>query len=76
MSDITVSDLVGQAADGTPEQFRSTFDQLIKDKIGAALEVKKQEVAASYFNPAAPEEDSEDTITDEEENGQDTETDA
>jgi len=75
MSDITVSDLVGHAAEGQPEQFRSTFDQLIMDKIGAALEVKKQEVAASYFNSAAPE-DSEDTITDEEENGQDTETDA
>lgn len=76
MSDITVSDLIAQAAEQQPEQFRTTFDELMMGKIAGALEVKKQEVASRYFNSGAPEEDTEDTITDEEQDGQDPETDA
>lgn len=76
MSDITVSDLIAHAAEQQPEQFRSTFDQLMVDKIASAIDIKKQEVASRYFNSEEPAEDTEETITDEEQDGQDTETDA
>jgi phosphoribosylformimino-5-aminoimidazole carboxamide ribonucleotide (ProFAR) isomerase len=77
MTDVTVADLIGSAADQSPEAFRQTFDQLMHDKVVAALDVRKQEVAAGYF---ADEVDADEEITDEieneEEDGQDTETDA
>lgn len=56
MSEVTVADLIGNAADQSPEAFKQTFDQLMQDKIVAALDVRKQEVAASYFSSAEEEE--------------------
>lgn len=55
MSEVTVADLIGNAADQSPEAFKQTFDQLMQDKIVAALDVRKQEVAASYFSSAEEE---------------------
>lgn len=79
MSEVTVADLIGQAAEQSPEGFRQTFDQLMHDRVVAALDAKKQEVAASYF-AAEQDDDSEennlDTEEDEDSNGQDAETDA
>lgn len=76
MSEVTVADLIGNAADQSPEAFRQTFDQLMHDRVVAALDVRKQEVATSYFNPSADNEESEETIEDEDTDGQDPETDA
>lgn len=73
MSEVTVADLIGNAADQSPEAFRQTFDQLMHDKVVAALDVKKQEIAASYFTRA--EQDTQD-IENEDQDGQDTQTDA
>lgn len=72
MDNVTVADLIGNAAEQSPEAFRQTFDQLMHDKVVAAIEVKKQDVAASYFS--ADEEELE--TENEEQDGQDTETDA
>lgn len=73
MSEVTVADLIGHAADQSAEGFRQTFDQLMHDRVVAALDVKKQEIAANYF--AAPVEDTPDTGN-EDQDGQDTQTDA
>jgi phosphoribosylformimino-5-aminoimidazole carboxamide ribonucleotide (ProFAR) isomerase len=74
MSEVTVADLIGQAAEQSPEGFRQTFDQLMHDKVVAAIDARKQEVASNYFNAQSnePELDTEDEDTD----GQDAETDA
>lgn len=72
MSEVTVADLIGNAADQSPEAFRATFDELMHDKVVAALDAKKQEVAANYFNQADAEEDLE--TDNEEQDGQDAET--
>jgi hypothetical protein len=81
MSENTVADLIGHAAEQSPEAFRQTFDQLMHDRVVAALDVKKQEIASSYFaDEIGDEEGEEDINVDTEENedtdGQDAETDA
>lgn len=73
MENVTVADLIGNAAEQSPEAFRQTFDQLMHDKVVAAIEVRKQEVAANYFSADAEEELE---TENEEQDGQDTETDA
>jgi len=79
MSEYTVADMIGNVLEKQPDQFKSTFNDLMVDKITAALEIKKQEVAQNYF--ATTEEGSEDSTQDletetEEQDGQDSETDA
>ena len=74
MSEVTVADLISNAADQSPEAFRQTFDHLMHDRVVAALDVKKQEIAANYFSA---EEDTQVTDTEnEDQDGQDTQTDA
>lgn len=74
MSEVTVADLISNAAEQSPEAFRQTFDQLMHDRVVAALDVKKQEIAASYFSA---EKDTQDLDTDnEDQDGQDAQTDA
>lgn len=74
MSEVTVADLISNAADQSPEAFRQTFDELMHDRVVAALDVKKQEIAANYFSA---EQDSQDSDTEnEDQDGQDTQTDA
>ena len=50
MSEYTVADMIGNVLEKQPDQFKSTFNDLMVDKITAALEIKKQEVAKEYFN--------------------------
>lgn len=76
MSEVTIADLIGQAAEQQPETFRQTFDQLMHDRVVDALEIRKQEVAANYFNQEAETDEEELEIDDEDDNGQDPETDA
>lgn len=74
MSDIT--DLIATALDKQPDQFNTAFSDIMADKVAAALEVKKQEIAQSYMADYEDDEEaSEEEITDtEEEDGQDSET--
>ena len=79
MSEYTVADMIGSVLEKQPDQFKSTINDLMVDKITAALEIKKQEVAKGYFDTS--EEGSEDSTTEletetEEQDGQDSETDA
>lgn len=64
MSDVTVSNLIQSAAQQNAVDFKSAFDSLIVDKITAAIEAKKQEIAQSYFDTKEQEaESNEDTET-------------
>ena len=76
MSEVTIADLIGNAADQSPEAFRQTFDQLMHDRVVDALDVRKQEVAAKYFNQSADEEEQDETLETGDTDGQDAETDA
>ena len=74
MSDIT--DLIATALDKQPDQFNTAFNDIMADKVAAALEVKKQEIAQSYMADYEDDEEAseEETTDTEEEDGQDTET--
>lgn len=52
MSDInlTVTDVIQAAQAQSPSDFQSAFNSLMMDKIAAAIEVKRTEVAQNYFN--------------------------
>ncbi len=51
-----VRDLISHAADQRPSEFEATFDSLMKDRLIAAVENRKQEKAQSMFNtPVADE---------------------
>lgn len=75
MSDYDVTDLVAFALDKQPDQFKTAFDSVMADKVGAALELKKQEVAQNYMSDEEELENSSEETTDEteDEDGQDTE---
>lgn len=45
-----VEDLIIHAADQKPTEFESTFDSLLKDRMVAAIQNKKQDIAQSMFN--------------------------
>lgn len=55
MSDvqISVSDMIAAAKAESPSDFQTAFNSLIIDKVAAALEAKRQEVAQDYFNTSA-----------------------
>lgn len=47
-----VTDLIVHAADQKPSEFESTFDSLLKDRLLAAVQNRKEEIAQSMFNHA------------------------
>lgn len=74
MSEYTVSDMIGNVLDKNPDQFRTAFNDVIADKIAAAIELRKQEVAQNIFATSEEQEESEEgseEISTEDENGQD-----
>ena len=72
MAEYATADLIGSVMEKDPEQFRAVFDDLMADKISAAIEIKRQDVAQKYFDTS----DQETEIETEEQDGQDSETDA
>jgi hypothetical protein len=52
-----VTDLIHQTVDEKPSEFASTFDELIKDRVAAAVANKKLELTQALFG--APELDDE-----------------
>ena len=50
-----VTDLIIHAADQRPSEFEATFDSLLKDRLIAAVENRKQEVAQAMFNTPSAE---------------------
>jgi hypothetical protein len=53
----TLDDLVIFSADQKPLDFRQAFDDLIVDKIQAAVDIRKLEIAQSMFNRAGDSEE-------------------
>lgn len=77
MSDYTTQDMVGFALEKKPEDFKTAFADIMLDKIADALDAKKKEVASTYFNYEAEEEQDSNTETETgEQDGQDSKTDA
>lgn len=77
MSEFNVSNLVDFALEKQPEKFHNAFSDIMADKINAAVEVRKKELAQEYMSDDAEEDSSEDEVTEietEEQDGQDTET--
>lgn len=72
MSDYAISDLVSNAMDEKPLDFKQAFDSLINDRIATAVYNKKVEVASNMFNDAEEESES-DSTDDEYEDDQDQE---
>lgn len=50
MSDFTIDDMISSAIDKKPETFKDAFNSIMAAKVAAAVEAKKQEVAANMFN--------------------------
>lgn len=73
MTDKTVVDLIGSVLEKQPDEFKSTFNDIMISKVADALEVKRQEVSQNYFDTDEEDgvEDSTITTDTEEENGQD-----
>ena len=51
MDDVTVQDLITHAFDQKPIEFQNAFNSIMLDKVSAAIDDKKLEVAQSMFNP-------------------------
>lgn len=76
MSDVqfTIADMVRSARGENPSEFQTAFDTIILDKIAAAVETKKADIAQNYFNAdETEEEESSDTVTNEEDSNENTE---
>lgn len=78
MSEFTISDMIDSAARGSPSDFQTAFKDLVLDRISAAIDQKKIEVAQNYFSPEEGEETEEQDTTEdnEEETDEDTEQDS
>lgn len=83
MSEFTISDMIDSANRSSPSDFQSTFNNVLLDKIAAAIEQKRLEVAQTYFSSDEDSEDidtetdeNETTDEDEDNNNEDTETDS
>ena len=50
MDDVTSLDLLAAAADQKPSDFEAVFDRLMADRVVAAIDARKIEVAQSIFN--------------------------
>lgn len=50
MSQFNSADLIRHTINKSPSEFKTAFDAMMSDRMFAALEAKKQQVAQSYFN--------------------------
>lgn len=57
MSDYGISDLISNAMDEKPLDFKQAFDSLVNDRIATAVYDKKVEVASDMFNDTEEESD-------------------
>lgn len=56
MPDYTVLDLLKFSNEGKPQDFKTAFDSVMKDRISAAIDARKETVADQMFNGASEEE--------------------
>jgi hypothetical protein len=57
MENLTIADIIKSAFEGKPADTQTAFNSAIKDKMAAALDSKRYEIAQSMYGD--PEEDSE-----------------
>lgn len=68
-----VADLINFSSNQKPLEFTATFKEIMQDRIAAAIENKKIEVAQAMFNPAVEDEAEEADETEVETDNEDTE---
>ena len=55
MADYTVLDLLKFSNESKPQDFKTAFNDVVRDKISAAIDVRKEIVADQMFNGASEE---------------------
>lgn len=55
MADYTVLDLLKFSNENKPQDFKTAFNDVVRDKISAAIDVRKEIVADQMFNGASEE---------------------
>lgn len=60
MPDYTVLDLLKYSNEGKPQDFKTAFDDVMRDKISTAIDVRRDEVVDQMFNDEEEEFDVED----------------
>ena len=73
MSEYTTKDAVQFAVDGEATKFKDAVDQMLMQKVGDALQLKRMDLAQTMLEPAEdlPDEDVEETETEEPEGSED-----
>ena len=72
MSEYTTKDAVQFAVDGEATKFKDAVDQMLMQKVGDALQLKRMDLAQTMLDPAdLPDEDVEETETEEPEGSED-----
>ena len=73
MSEYTTKDAVQFAVDGEATKFKDAVDQMLMQKVGDALQLKRMDLAQTMLDPAEdlPDEDMDETETEEPEGSED-----
>lgn len=73
MSEYTTKDAVQFAVDGEATKFKDAVDQMLMQKVGDALQLKRMDLAQTILDPAEdlPDEDMDETETEEPEGSED-----
>lgn len=73
MSEYTTKDAVQFAVDGEATKFKDAVDQMLMQKVGDALQLKRMDLAQTMLDPAEdlPDEDIDETETEEPEGSED-----
>ena len=59
MDNYSIDDMITSVLEKKPETFKDAFDSIMQQKVSAAIEDKKTEVASTMFNGEEPEESEE-----------------
>lgn len=61
MSEFTIDDMIASAIEKKPDTFKDAFNDIMAQKVAAAVQSRKEELAQTLFNDSdeTPEQDSE-----------------
>jgi hypothetical protein len=70
--EVNYSDMIAAAKKESPSEYQDVFNRLMMDKVAAAVEAERINVAQNFFNKEEPSEEDE-TINNEDESNEDIE---
>lgn len=71
-TELNYSDMIAAAKKESPSEFQDVFNRMMLDKVAAAVEAERVNVAQNFFNKEEPSVEDE-TINNEDESNEDTE---